>query len=312
MTKRLVTILVCTKDRPDLLRQCLQSLKDLDFDSFEVVVVDNGSKDFQIPDIATTFPIRYFRQPVAGISFARNSILRFCAGEFVALIDDDAIAHRDWLKSAMKPMADPSVGCVTGRILPLQINSDWQQRYYEEGWLPSLDSEKSFTLSSYDPFDTPAGAGTNIVARKSILLECGFPEFFGAGTAVGAEDDHYLFYKILRLGWKIQYDPNSIVYHPYPDTREQYEYLVKRSISSRGAYIFRFLLGESGYRWRTLRHIFSKLVRPGTRRLPMGMKPRTGGFVRGGIALLRSLRQVKERHALAMSSVQEITARQVS
>jgi O-antigen biosynthesis protein len=312
MTSPLITILVCTKDRQDLLLQCLQSLKELDFDSFEVVVVDNGSKNFQIPEIATTFPIRYFSQPVAGISFARNSILRFCTGDFIALIDDDAIAHRDWLKSSMKSMEDNKVGCVTGRILPLQINSDWQQRYYEEGWLPAVETPKSFTLSNYDPFDTPAGAGTNIVARKSILLECGFPEFFGAGTAVGAEDDHYLFYNILKLGWKIQYDPNSIVYHPYPDTREQYEYLIKRSVSSRGAYICRFLFSESGYRLRTLRHIVSKLTRPRTRRLPMGMKPRTGGFVRGGIALLRSFRNVKERHARAMTSIREITARPIS
>jgi O-antigen biosynthesis protein len=309
----LVTILVCTKNRPDLLLQCLQSLTGLDFDSFEVVVVDNGSTDFQIPEITTDFSIRYFRQPVQGISYARNSILANCAGEFVALIDDDAIAHRDWLKFAMRSFtADSKVGCVTGKILPLQIQNEWQERYFEEGWLPSWEDAKNFTLANYDPFDTPAGAGTNIVARKSILLQCGFPEFFGAGTPVGAEDDHYLFYRVLKLGWKLQYNPESIVYHPYPETREYYEYLVKRSISSRGAYIFRFLLSEPGYRLRTLRHIVSKLARPQTRRLPVGMKIRTGGFLKGGIALLRSLNRMNERHAHAMNSVTEITIPQIS
>src|SRR5688500_16528496 len=101
MSKPLVSVLLCTKDRQELLLRCLQSLKQLNFDSFEVIVVDNGSKDFRIPALEVGFPIRYFAQPVQGISYARNYTISYCRGDFVALIDDDAIAHPDWLTSAI-------------------------------------------------------------------------------------------------------------------------------------------------------------------------------------------------------------------
>jgi glycosyltransferase involved in cell wall biosynthesis len=308
----IVTVLLCTKNRSEWLVRCLRSLQELDFDRFDVLVVDNGSSQFEVPALTTRFPIRYFRQPVAGISYARNSVLPYCSGEFIALIDDDAVAHPNWLKAALKSFSHPEVGCVTGRILPPEIESEWQQRYFREKWLPSGEDAKLFTMATFDPFETPAGAGTNIVARKSILQQCGFPEFFGAGTAVGAEDDHYLFFQILKLGWKLYYDPECIVYHPYPKSEEQYYYLVRRSFSSRGAYILWFLISEPGYRFRTLRHILSKVAKPKSRRLEMGLTPRTGGFVTGGIALARSWYRIRKQHRIALSSITEIKIPEVS
>jgi glycosyltransferase involved in cell wall biosynthesis len=92
-----VSVVVATYNGAHTLRTCLESLARLNYPDYEVIVVDDGSKD-ATPEIAKQFPaVRYLRQDNHGLSVARNTGIRAATGEVVAFTDDDCRADEGWL-----------------------------------------------------------------------------------------------------------------------------------------------------------------------------------------------------------------------
>lgn len=92
-----VSVVVATYNGARTLRTCLESLARLNYPNYEVIVVDDGSKD-ATPEIAKEFSeVRYLRQENHGLSVARNTGIRAATGEVVAFTDDDCRADEDWL-----------------------------------------------------------------------------------------------------------------------------------------------------------------------------------------------------------------------
>jgi len=115
MPDPLVTVITAAYNGERFLREALASVFTQDFDSFEVVFVDDGSDDGTAP-IARAFPLRYVYQPNQGLSAARNTGLGLARGRFIAFLDAD-----DWLPptkltvQARYLLEHPRVGCVLGR-----------------------------------------------------------------------------------------------------------------------------------------------------------------------------------------------------
>ncbi len=92
-----VSVVVATYNGARTLQNCLKSLGRLNYPDYEVIVVDDGSKD-RTPEIAQSFrSVRYLRQTNQGLSAARNAGIRAARGEIVAFTDDDCRADEDWL-----------------------------------------------------------------------------------------------------------------------------------------------------------------------------------------------------------------------
>jgi hypothetical protein len=92
-----VSVVVATYNGSRTLQNCLESLGRLNYDAYEVILVDDGSTD-RTPEIAKSFPsARYLRQTNQGLSAARNAGIRAATGEIVAFTDDDCRADEDWL-----------------------------------------------------------------------------------------------------------------------------------------------------------------------------------------------------------------------
>jgi hypothetical protein len=91
-----VTVAICTKDHPELLRRCLaslQGLREIRSDAIlEVLVVDNNSIGSETENCARDFRATYCREPITGLNFARNRALASCRTDILAFIDDDAVA----------------------------------------------------------------------------------------------------------------------------------------------------------------------------------------------------------------------------
>lgn len=126
MADPLVTVVVASYNGERFLQETLESLLAQDFDSFEVVVVDDGSVD-RTAEIAQSFPVRYIHQENAGLPAARNAGVAVARGTFIAFLDDDDLAPPDKLSvQAGYLLEHPDVGCVLGR-------QDW---IFEEGIEP--------------------------------------------------------------------------------------------------------------------------------------------------------------------------------
>src|SRR5579871_6798901 len=85
------TVVIPTHDRPDALDRCLAEVSKLDYDNFDVLVVDNAPSDDQAREVAARWCARYLLEPVAGLSRARNRGALFSNSEIIAYLDDDAV-----------------------------------------------------------------------------------------------------------------------------------------------------------------------------------------------------------------------------
>src|ERR1039458_4584347 len=92
-----VTIVVCTRNRPALLRKCLEGIAQMERAPDEVLVVDNTSGDEETEGVARGFDAPYTLEPVPGASRARNRGLAESQSEIVAYLDDDATPDVHWL-----------------------------------------------------------------------------------------------------------------------------------------------------------------------------------------------------------------------
>lgn len=92
-----VSIIVCSYNGAKTLRACLDSLGKIDYPHYEIILVDDGSKD-DTATIAADFPdVRYIHQTNHGLSHARNTGARAAKGEVFAYTDSDCMADTDWL-----------------------------------------------------------------------------------------------------------------------------------------------------------------------------------------------------------------------
>ncbi len=295
-----ITVILCTRDRSEMMKRCLKSLLVQDYGPYEIILVENASKHFMIPPVLSSRPVRIFSYPIPGLSAARNLAVRQARGEVLAFLDDDAVAQPDWLRQGQKNFRDGSVGCVTGKILPLFLETEWQRRLASAGWFPSDSNRREFDQKHFDPLQTSPGTGSNLFIRKQFFDQNCFPELFGPGTPVFAADEHYLFHDMIRADWKIVYDPDAVVHHDYASDRQSYENVIRKYSISRGAYLTKFLFTEKGFRMQAWEYLFRKTFgRESGAENPM-LAARITGLLKGPFALIASALRKKTKAELVL------------
>ncbi|MBV8359731.1 MAG: glycosyltransferase family 2 protein, partial [Deltaproteobacteria bacterium] len=120
-----VSIVICAYNAERTMRQCLESLRRLDYPNFEVIIVDDGSRD-ATAQIAVDFPeFRLIRQSNKGLSVARNVGLHAALGELIAYTDSDCVVDPHWLSFMVRAMAEGGLdGCGGPNYAP-----------HEDGWV---------------------------------------------------------------------------------------------------------------------------------------------------------------------------------
>ena len=103
-----ISAVICTYRRPDTLPRAIESLvaQSLDFSQYEIIVVDNNSQDESAKIVQqynqNYFPkVEYALETCQGLSYARNLGVKLASSDIIAFIDDDAVAHPDWLASLL-------------------------------------------------------------------------------------------------------------------------------------------------------------------------------------------------------------------
>ncbi len=135
-------------------------------------MVDNNSSD-RTEKIVREFasrgrlPIKYLFESKQGKSHALNQGISKSTGDTIAFIDDDCLAHKDWLWSLTKIFhSDPQVIGVGGRILPVWNTEkpSWLDMNEMPGPIVCFDMGDEFTQSNVVPF------GANMAFRKTAFL----------------------------------------------------------------------------------------------------------------------------------------------
>ncbi|MET7691762.1 glycosyltransferase [Streptomyces sp. NPDC005483] len=219
-----ISVVVATRNRPEQLRHCLRSLLRSEYPEFEIVVVDNAPADGATEALvrgAFTGQVRYVREPVAGLARAHNLGLARARGSVVAFTDDDTLVDPGWLSALAETFAhDTRIGCVTGLIVPAELETPAQavlerQGGFAKGYVPRTWSLVDPPADPLFPFTAGRfGSGANMAFRTDVLRSLGgFDPATGAGTPGRGGDDLLAFFEVLTAGHMLAYQPSAIVWH---------------------------------------------------------------------------------------------------
>jgi GT2 family glycosyltransferase len=216
-----LSVIVCTRDRPDALGECLDAIAASSDAPDEVIVVDNApSDDATRRVVEARGGVRYVREDRPGLSAARNAGLRASTSALVAFTDDDVEVHPQWTAWVRSALGEGSHGAMTGLVLPASLETPSQYLFemkfggFSQGFRPIVfDREFRERTLAWSPPVWRIGAGANMAFRRRALEAVGgFDERLGAGRA-GCSEDSELWYRMLAAGISCVYDPRAVVFH---------------------------------------------------------------------------------------------------
>lgn len=309
-----VSVVIATCDRPDDLRRALASLKQQEFPRpFEIVVVDNRPDSGITPPVVAEFEgIRLVKEPRGGLSYARNAGFAAASGDILVCTDDDVTFPENWLMSSIAPFERNDVLLVAGNVLPAELETRSQIEFENYGGLGRGFQKRDFDRKWFDspgPRAVPTwniGATANASFRAAVLLDPQIGvmhEALGTGTPTGCSEDTYFFYKLLKAGHTIIYEPASHVWHHHRATDQSLDKQIYAYSKGHVAYqLVTFLYdGDTRgliYLLTTLpKHHLKQLycwIRGSRRRALRTILLEILGNLMGGFALWSSLRRVKK------------------
>lgn len=201
-----LSVVVPTRDRPQLLAGCLAALRASLGPQDELIVVDSASRGDGTGRVAADHGARLVRCDEPGASLARNTGWRHALHALVAFIDDDVRVESAWASSmARAAAAHPDASFVTGRIgIPAGANPEFP--------LALMDRNEPMSVDAETP--NPIGHTANVVVRKDMLERIGgFDDLLGAGGRYRAAEDQDLFDRIFQAGGVGRYEPTAAASH---------------------------------------------------------------------------------------------------
>jgi glycosyltransferase involved in cell wall biosynthesis len=255
------SVVICTRDRPELLNRCLDAVSRLTYPKFDVLVVDNAPKDARAWEIAKRWGTQYMIEPVLGVSRVRNCGAFASDGEIVAYLDDDFEPEPGWLKALALEFADPKVMAVAGQICALETEAETNElpaailglyiggpdRRVADRMTPSW-----FELTNFGGI-TPGG---NMAFRRSAFeVWPGFDERLGRGALLLGGEEHYAFFSLVDRGYRVVYTPHAVVRHPLPRNILELRECYLKDLRAAIGYMTLLLVEKPCYRRATLKYI---------------------------------------------------------
>ena len=252
-----VSVILATIGRIPALRRCLDALLTGARIPAEIVVVDQSLGpavgELLSSYVHTTVRLIHLPQKRLGLSAARNAGIAASQQKVLAMIDEDCVPDKRWLLGIDQAFGSARhLAAITGRVLPLGPTAPGMY---------AISTRSSTVRKDFCHFASPwhIGTGGNLaVTRSAIGSAGGYNELLGTGTPGQAGEDMDLFFRLLRIGATIRYDPKVLVYH---ERRDWARRIASRFGYGHGIGTFCGLLARRGdlvavsllLRWFTLR-----------------------------------------------------------
>ncbi len=207
-----LSVAIATLDRPLALARCVDALLSATVCPAEVVVVDQGDPagTAAVLDAYADGPvaIRHVVQERRGLSAARNQAIAAAQYPIVAITDDDCVPDRHWIAALVLAFDGPDApDAVTGRVLP------WGPARPGLYAVSARTSRRRLAVRG-KAVPWHLGTGGNCAVKRAWVERAGgYDEHLGAGSPGKAGEDADLFYRLLRAGARIAYEPRAVIYH---------------------------------------------------------------------------------------------------
>ena len=208
-----ISVIICTKDRPEALDESITSILANSILPFEVLIIDQSEaldykqKVKRIAEKASF--IIYMENNQKGVSTSKNLGIKSCQGEILAFTDDDCLVSRIWIENAQREFSfDPKISCVVGRVL--------HQSTMDENQVKEVTRGGKLFQDKFDPWKIGPSGG-NIFIKKSVFDKIGlFDSLFGPGGRFKSAEDADILYRISKAKVKIKFSPSVVVAHNRP------------------------------------------------------------------------------------------------
>lgn len=285
-----VTAAVCTRGRAAGLGRALASLTSLSGPPVEILVVDNAPSDESVRELVRGhFPtVRYTREPVPGLDFARNRALREATREVVAFVDDDAVVERDWAATLLDVFVrNPRVAVCTGRVEPLSLANEAQRLFEANGGFSRGLAPVRLPADAQRPLHgrqapliawaVSIGSGCSYAVRRDVALALGgFDEALDLGHPLPGGGDHDLLWRALEAGYEVAYEPCALAWHEHRSEMSAVRAQIAHHQRALVAFLAKHVVGgHGGKRLSLLAFLAWRLAKPGVRlaRRALGRDP---------------------------------------
>ena len=230
-----ISAIICTHNRELYLGAAIDSLLQQDFADYEVIVVDNASRDNTREVVESRLPhprLKYLYEGVTGLSVARNTGAKQSRGEIIAYLDDDAVASPGWLTALWQAYQNNQHLAIAGG----KVTLIWPAGKSAPPW---LSDDLASNLGAYDLGDeivditnpglTPRGL--NYSLRRTFLEQMGgFDVNLGrVGKNLLSNEELQMTQLALWKNWQVAYLPNALVAHNVAPERLQTSWFLRRS-----------------------------------------------------------------------------------
>lgn len=222
-----ISVVICTRNRPEALATCLQALLQNTDQDREIIVVDNASDTDATQKVVAGFAgVRYIREDRKGLDIARNTGARHASNNIIAYTDDDVLVDSGWIAALKTAFRNKTTLAVTGLVIPAALQTPAQyifEKYwgFNKGYTPTCFDHRYFlTHLEHGVPVWDIGAGANMAFRREAFELLGwFDERLDVGAS-GCSGDSEFWYRVLAEGWNCVYLPHIHVFHQHRSERK--------------------------------------------------------------------------------------------
>lgn len=210
----LVSIIIVNFNQKLLTLDCLESLDKVTYPNFEIILVDNNSSDGSTAEITKRYSsLKIVQNPTnAGFTGGNNVGLTVAKGDCILLLNNDTRVTPDFIQPLVEDMQhDEKLGIVQSKLKvmdnPTLLDSVVSFQtitgfLYHRGYLDKDKAEYQKFLYSF------SAKGACILIRREVLKMGLFDNSY---FAYFEETD--LCWRVWLMGYKVGFEPNSVVYH---------------------------------------------------------------------------------------------------
>ncbi|MBU0952403.1 MAG: glycosyltransferase [Elusimicrobia bacterium] len=237
-----ISIIIAVKNGEKTIRKCLNSVFALDYQNFEVIIVNDGSTD-GTKEVISSFKIRKYGNkeasltvidiPGLGPAEARNIGVKQAKGEYIALTDADCIVDARWLNELLKGFKIehnqpwvPVQGAGIAGVGGAQLIPDDESKFGKTigGFMKVIGFVTDYIKPKYADNlknymkKTDHNPTCNVMYKKEIFDKVG-----GFLSGMWPGEDVEFDYRVRKAGFALLYNPGAVVYHYRADNLEKFK-----------------------------------------------------------------------------------------
>ena len=211
----LVSVIILNYNAGNLLSECIESVLKTDYEKFEIIIVDNDSKDDSVDRCKEKFRDVQIIENKKNLGYCEgnNVGIRNAKGEFIAILNPDTVVDSNWLKELIKGYKIFGDGMYQPRFLTTNNHKILQGtgnmiNLFGFGFARNKGDIDEGQFN--EPERIGYASGTCLFTSKKIIEELDMFDSF----LFAYHDDLDLCWRAALKNIKSYYIPSSIVYHP--------------------------------------------------------------------------------------------------